>query len=264
MSFRWGERPESRSGSLQDRTQERVYFAAGSSDETYVQAAAVGLTPAIIADAMGLMYRQDIRVSWESSGFAEVTVAYGPKQKNEGEFSLSFDTTGGTLHLKTALTHVADYPAGAPNHAGAIGVNGDEVEGTDIVVPALKLTATFRHPAGFISLPQIKNLARITGQVNSHPFLTFEAGEVLFLGCTGDEGTSSPTSISYQLACSENLQNQIISAITVTEKKGWDVSWVEFEDNEDAAGKPIRKPKAIHIEQVYRRTNFVTGLGFGG
>ena len=211
----------------------------------------------------GTLFRQDVQLDWQGRDVCYVKVPYGPRKKESGNFRLSFDTTGGTIHIKLAKSHVASYPAGAPNHGGAIGVNKDEVEGTDIVIPALKLTGTFTHPAGIITLPQIKHLARITGTVNNGTFLTMAAGEVLFLGCQGSEGTDTETSIAYQWACSENLQNEVIGGITVAQKDGWDVAWIEFKNDVDG-GKPIKPPAFIHVERVYRRIDMALALGFGG
>jgi hypothetical protein len=260
--FRFKERPTSRKSGKDSYTLE--YSAAGSTDDAFVRAYALAGSPALVSTGDGTLYRQDLQVDWSGREIAYITVPYGPRKKENGQFRLSFDTTGGTLNIKLAKSHVATYPAaGAPNHGGAIGVNGDNVEGAEIVVPALKLTGHFTHPAGIITIPQIKHLARCTGKVNSDSFLTFAAGEILFLGCSGSEGTDSPTEIGYQFACSENLQNTVIGGINVAAKDGWDVAWIQFKDAVDG-GKPIKPPAFIHVERVYERIALATALGFGG
>ena len=133
----------------------------------------------------------------------------------------------------------------------------------DFVVPALKLTVHFKHPAGIITIPQIKNLARYTGTVNSDTFLTFAPGEVLLLGAKGSEGSDTESEVAYELACSENLQNKVIGGITVAQKQGWDVYWIQFK-NDAAGNQPVTKPEYIYVERVYDRIPFAASLGFGG
>jgi hypothetical protein len=156
-----------------------------------------------------------------------------PRKRNVGSFQLSFDTTGGTVHITASKQTIAAYGTGATvnDHKQSIGVTGPDKdpEGADVVIPVLKLTATFKHPQGIITLPQIKNLARWTGKVNSDTFLTFAPGEVLFLGCTGSEGTDSPTDIQYHFACSENLTGLSIGGITVANKLGHHLYWIQFQ-----------------------------------
>jgi hypothetical protein len=263
MVFRFKERPKSRNSTREPASLTLEYVAAGSTDDAFVRAYALAGSPAVVSTGDGTLYRQDLAVDWQGSDIAYIRVPYAKKKQENGQFRLSFDTTGGSVTIKCAKEHVATYPGSAKNHRGAINVNGKEVEGTEIVIPALKLTGHFTHPAGIITIPQIKNLARLTGKTNSDNFLTFEPGEVLFLGCSGSEGTDSPTEIGYQFACSENLQSLVIAGISVAQKRGWDVIWFEFHSEEDD-GHPIRPPKAIHVERVYESVPLALSLGFGG
>jgi hypothetical protein len=262
MVFRFKERPTSRRSAKNQF--ELQYVAAGATDEYYVRGYALAATPAIVNTPEGTLYRQDLSIDWQASDIAYVSVPYAERKKENGTFRLSFDTTGGTLTIKCAKEHIATFPStGAPNHGGAINVHGDEVDGTDIVVPALKITAHFTHPAGIITLPQIKHLARTTGKSNSDNFLTFAPGEVLFLGCSGSEGTDAPTEVAYQFAMSENLQNHVIGGISVLAKAGWDVAWIQFKDDV-SNNKPVKPPEWIHVERVYDRVPLALALGFGG
>lgn len=266
--FRFAEMPSSGGGSVTEPTEERKYFAAGSTSGSFIKDYAIGATPFFISTSQGTLYRQDIKVDFEYADQAIVTVPYGKNQSNSqtGSYTVSFDTTGGTVTIKASLETRARYKAvgeaDAPDLKGAIDWDGETVNGTEIVIPALKLNVSFRHPAGIITLAQIKNLARNTGKVNSANFLTFAPGEVLFLGATGEQGSESETTINYQFACSENLQNKIIGNITVVEKRGWDVSWIRFKPNTDA-NKPVTQPQYIYIERVYEEVNLAALLGFG-
>lgn len=263
MSFYFREMPESRSGTTNPPTEERTYIAFGSNDSDYIKAIAIASTPGSILTLNGTIYRQNIDVKPGRGSYATVSVSYAKNESEEGSFTWSFDTTGGTITMKVALSHIASYPAaGAPDHGGAIGVNGDEVDGVEVVIPAMKISATYTHPAGAITIAQAKSLARNTGRVNNDTFLTFAAGEVLYLGATGSDGSDAAATVSYQFACSENLQNEVIGGITVTEKQGWDVTWVQFKSDVDG-GLPIRPPEWIHVDRVYKRINMAGLVGFG-
>ena len=150
---------------------------------------------------------------------------------------------------------------------GAIGVDDKgQVKGADIIIPALKLNVTYRHPLGVVSIPYAKFLAGITGTVNSDDFLTFAPGEVLFLGARGADGSLAEASVTYQFAMSKNITGQSIGDITDVAKKGWEVVWISYKDDTDTVGstaKPVRVPQYAYVERVYDTTAMAISLGFG-
>lgn len=263
--FSFEERPISRASSGREPSITLNYVATGTQDEQYVHSYALAATPSIYSTIYGTLYRQDIQVEPGGFNVFYVTVPYGKHKHATGQFRLTFDTTGGTVHIKTSKETIKSYSTGSmfvPSHKQAIGVNGDNVEGTEIVIPALKLTAHFRHPQAVITLARIKALANITGTINSRPFLTFEPGEVLFLGCSGSEGTDGETEVAYQFACSANADNLTIGEIANIAKRGWDYLWISFKDDDDA-GFPTKRPEFVYIERVYEEVDLAMALGFG-
>ena len=256
----------SRSGNVNPPTESREYKLTGYTDEAAARVYAVANTPAYIDDERGRLYRQDVQMSKMGHAGYTITVPYAPRKKQAGQYTLSFDTTGGTIHITNSKETIGKYARpGEPapiDNGGAIGVHGDEVDGTDAVVPSLKLTVSYKHPTGIITLAQIKNLARWTGKFNSAPFLTFGAGEVLFLGCTGSEGEETETSVTYQFACSESVNNLPVGDIIVADKKGWEYSWIAYEDFVDN-GQPGKRPKWVYVERIYEPINLAAALGFG-
>jgi len=263
MTFRFAEMPDSGNSSMDQPSRELRYFASGSTDHSFVESYAYSATPAIISTPRGTLYRQDIKLAWGASDYAVATVSYGPNSNIPGTYRLSYDTSGGTVHITNSKSTVNRYPAGvAPDMKTAIGVNKDDVDGTDVVLPALKLTVSFKFPVGVMGLPKIKLLSRRTAYVNSEPWLTFAAGEVLFLGASGEEGSDCETTAALQFACSENVDGLTIGDIAGIAKDGHDYVWIRFEDK-PAGGKPTRVPKHVYVERVYSRTNFATLFGFG-
>lgn len=265
---RFTEKPLSQEGSQNPPSRTYHYTAYPSVDAAEVEAAAYALTAPTVLTQWGLLYRQNISTEPEAADQWHVTVNYGPRERETGSFSLSFDTTGGTANTKVGLSTPHSYKATGeteepPDQKSAIDVQEDgSVNGMDTIVPALKLSVHFKHPQGVITLPQIKAIARATGCVSDSPFLTFEPGEVLFLGATGSEGSDAETEVTYQLACSENLEDETIGPFTGVTKDGWDVAWIRFKPAVEG-GLGLHVPRWLYVVRVYRRKNLAAILGFG-
>jgi len=263
LSFQFIQVPDGQESSQEPVGYTVRYTAVGSSSISYVEAYAIAATPSIVAAVAGILYRQDIRVKQTAYNHFSVEVPYAKRKFATGDWTWDFDTTGGTIHIGHAKSEIARYPAGtAPDQKGAIDVDGDQVKGVDIVIPAMKINAQYKHPAGVITLSQAKYLSSITGMVNSAPFMTFAAGEVLFLGARGSDGTDSEASISYQFAMSANATGLTIGDITGIAKKGHDLLWIRFEDKV-VGGLPTRVPKFAYVDRVYDTVDLALGLGFG-
>lgn len=226
-------------------------------------------------------------VSYLGDNAWQVTISYEKNgaddddQRDPLKRSRSFDTSGGTQHITqaaggttttvggTTTTQVVErrYPPGtAPSMNGAIGVDGQSVNGVDIVVPALSWTETYDVPHSYITAAYIKGVAGLTGSVNNGAFRTFAAGEVLFMGCSGaqewdDQRGNGPWTLSYKFVASPNVSNQMIGDITVIEKRGHEYLWVRYEDAV-SSNELVKKPKYVYVNKVYRDGNFV-GLGIG-
>lgn len=244
-----------------------TYKLIGTNDENIVNAYAMGSTPAIAITIYGVLYKQDLQVSRTAYNQWTVRVPYGLSKNNPGEWTWDFDTTGGTVHLTQAKEEVARYPtATAPNQMGAIAVDGDEVKGIEIVIPAMKINVQYKHPQGVITIAQAKFLASMTGMVNNDSFLTFSPGEVLFLGARGADGTLSEASVSYSFAMAANRSGLTIGGIAGVAKKGWEVSWIRYQDTITTEGgddNPTRVPKYVYVDRVYETTAMAAALGFG-
>jgi hypothetical protein len=153
----------------------------------------------------------------------------------------------------------------------------------DIIQPTLNLTETHYFPKEAVTNSFIVNLARKTGMYNTDSFRGFDAGEVLFLGASGnlrdssgdskavvnytnskDKDSDSLWEVTYRFAVSSNRTNFRVGDITVRSKLGWEYLWVRYADNVDDKAKTlVKKPIAVYIEKVYEGTNF-SGLGLGG
>lgn len=181
----------------------------------------------------------------------------------------SFDTSGGTIRLMTSKLTNAYAPSGrvAPNFGGAIGVKNTgkdaEPEGVDIVLPGLKMTATYKWPKDTVDVAYAKLLAGLTGKTNNAPFCGFATGELLFLGGTGEVVPGVPNEVRYDFLASENVTGLTIGSISAIAKKGHEYLWVAFEADQDTSAKKlVQKPLAVYVERVYDPADFTT-MGFG-
>jgi hypothetical protein len=148
------------------------------------------------------------------------------------------------------------------------------VQGVDIVVPALTWTETFDVPDGYVTLPYMRTLSRLTGTVNNASFRTFPAGEVLFAGASGSQDWderkgNGPWTLSYKFVQSGNAgvgNNSTFPAITIGSitgiaKEGHEYLWVRYEDAVESAAV-IKLPRAVYVNSVYRKQDF-SQLGIG-
>lgn len=183
----------------------------------------------------------------------------------------SFDTGGGTSHRTQAETE-SRFGVGAPNMKKAIGVDGDNVAGVDIVIPALTWTETYDVPTAYVTANYIKTLGKLTGTVNDASFRTFAAGEVLFVGASGsqewdEQKGDGPWSLSYKFVQSSNAgPGQTLPAIAVGDitdiaKKGHEYLWVRYEPAVDG-NDLLKRPKYVYVNGVYRSADF-SQLGIG-
>lgn len=189
----------------------------------------------------------------------------------------SFDTGGGTHHITQAIQE-RHFPEEAPLQWLAIGVDDDRVNGVDIVVPSLQWSETYDVPAAYVTAAWIKKVAELTGTTNDAPFRTFAAGEVLFVGCSGqqewdEKKGDGPWSLAFKFIASPNAgEDETLPPITVggiagaggiegIEKKGHEYMWVRYEADVDQA-TVIKKPRHVYVNKVYRDGDF-SQLGIG-
>lgn len=269
MIFTFEETPDSRQETSNPPSYELVYKAVGEHDDATVHAYALAATPSVVFRPTGSLYRKDVVREPDGWGQYTVRVPYGPLDSSSlpaGSYTFDFDTTGATVKIKAAKAHVNAYTSSgataADLHKGSIGVKSDgEVEGADIVIPALKLTYTFKHPSGVVDEAFARNIAAVTGRTNLNPFRGFAGEELLFIGGTGSDGTDSEAAVAYQFVASANESSLSIGDITGIVKKGHHYAWVEFKDEVDG-GKAVRQPERVNIERVYDPVDFATVLGW--
>jgi hypothetical protein len=208
-------------------------------------------------------------VSFLGDNAWQVTINYSKDGAEDGEAPLkrarSFDTTGGTQHMTQANAE-SRYGANAPDQKKAIGVDSNGVNGVDVVVPQLQWQESYDVPNAYVTSGWIRGVAGVTGTTNNAAFRGFEAGEVLFVGCSGsqewdDQKGRGPWSLSFRFVASKNVTGETIGDITGVAKKGHEYLWVRYEDAVDS-NVLLKKPKAVYVNKVYKESDF-SALGIG-
>lgn len=263
--FQFDETPDSRAWTTDPPSVTYRYKATGEHNDAIVRAYALAATPLVVYTDIGTLYRGNLQIDPDGHKQYSVNVPYGPSNKNQtGSATFRFDTTGATINLKAAKEHIDSYPAGSPTdpHKGSIGVTkkGD-VDGAEIVVPALKLTYSFKHAAGVINEDHARALAGVTGMTNLDEFRGFQPGELLYIGSTGEDGSETEASVEYVFVASQNVSDLTVGDITGIAKEGHHYLWIEFK-NEVEDGQPAVQPSRVHIERVYDPIDFASAFGW--
>lgn len=197
--------------------------------------------------------------------------------ENNNEYT--FDTSGGNQKITQSLnTTIYDFvtsldPYGyddygdevgtGPDFAGAIGVDGDNVEGVDIVVPQYEFSETHLIADALVTGTYKQTLRNLTGRICNAPFKDFDTGEALFMGASGNKRGDTQWSITYRFASSQNRTGLSVGGITGIDKGGWDYLWVRYDDFEDeTAFSLVKRPVAVYVETVYYSGDFST-MGIG-
>lgn len=245
------------------------YFVFGVDSEESALAFAYENTDAFYAG----LPRQTVEIEERiNADTFKVTVKYQSNsysvnaEDNEPEPMFSFDTGGATMHLTQSLETMDSYPNDAPDYGGAIGYDGENVNGVDVVQPVMNFSETHYFKQSRVTTSFKRTIARLTGTVNSDTFRGYTAGEVLFLGASGTlRGKSKKAlwEITYKFSVSTTKEDFDVGDMTISRKSGWDYLWVRYSDKPED-GEVLKKPSAAYIERVYERESFASlGLGKG-
>lgn len=269
MPYQFDELPASRKLGYDPPSASTKWCCEGIFDDLTVGTVARTAIPFSFIHPFAQLYRQNVEIEEVGHKVYHLTASYGRDKIEVGSYRFSFDQIGGSVHVKAGV-HQAVYPTGKPTHNGLIGVKGDgDVEGVDIVIPAMKVTVHFSHPGGYIDASLLATLSRLPGSVSTEQFFNWVPYETLFLGATGSQGaeitnlgTDVTTDIDYHFAMSENLVNFAIGGVTGISKKGWDVAWVKWIDA-TVGGLPTNQADYVNVVTVYKEKPLKTILGFG-
>jgi hypothetical protein len=251
------------------------YIIKGTDDETEAKNALKAQSPTTHDG----LYRKNWKTTENGPGLFDGEVTYGIRSNTFDQRSgetpptvRSFDTIGGSLHIKQSIETLNVYysPALPSNltldYKGAIGFKLDgtkaTIEGCNIVSPIHQFSETHYFAAESVDFEYIRNIRDLTGHVNRDTFRDFAPYEVLFMGASGILRNEDQWEINYKFASQYNNTIEAgtdltIGDITGIEKNGWDYLWVDYVLKKDViANALIEVPRAVFIEKVYFWGNF--------
>ena len=219
---------------------------------------------AAVPSAMGILLLSNVKVKHilDTLYLGEATYKRAQardKVEEDAGYVLDFDTTGQTQHINHSLGYESYVASGdsVEDCQGVIGFDGEKVKGVDIVVGVYNFAEEWTLDATVVTSTYRKNLAYLTGKVNSDAFRTFSAGEVLFLGATGRRIKGDKFSVTFKFAVSQNATDLECGDITVSEKSGWEYMDVRYRDKLTGDLMDIiQSPKQVNIQQVYKTAAF--------
>lgn len=259
MAIRWREESRQEVGlKFNDPVSRREWLFTGSNDRNAIIAAAAAVIPAIdVVGGVPLFYdHHDIKE--ESTGAWRVKVEW---RKNPTYWELSIDTTGGTGKILQSFATVRGYDCDGtgrildldprewidtgliPNFQRAIGVNGNHIEGVDVVIPKFDFTINCKLRLSTVSSLYLMTLYDLTGKVNDQDFLlawkgqtlTFRAGDLRFLGAPAKMSSDDNLDITYRFSASKGIAVYRADRVWVP---AVDYHWGDLVEHVDADGVP--------------------------
>jgi hypothetical protein len=223
--------------------------------------------------------QQKCMIVYKGGECFDVTATYGPIPPLATGLTIwDMDTTGGKEKrfqaFQTRYVQVSDAwlntGGGAIDFKGAIGVNKDSIDGVEIGVPKMSLTAKRKYNSGSLPSNYVQQLYDLNHKTNAVIFqvtsqsqiLIFQAGELLFEGAVITEATSSQIEIDYKFSGEyDRLSGGTPGPVTLQgfseglQKAGWDYAWMSYMDS-TSGGAFVKVPQQYQSAQVYETGDF--------
>ncbi len=230
MAIRWREESRQEVGlKFNDPASRREWLFTGSNDRNAIIAAAAAVIPAIDVVAGVPLFYDHHDIKEESTGAWRVKVEW---RKNPTYWELSIDTTGGTGKILQSFATVRGYDCDGtmrtfnqdprhwidtgliPDFQRAIGVNGNNIEGVDVVIPKFDFSINYKLRMSTLSSLYLMTLYDLTGKVNDKDYvlawkgqmLTFRAGDLRFLGAPAKMSSDDNLDITYRFSASKRIE----------------------------------------------------------
>lgn len=268
------ETPESRAASIVDQKIQTNWVLTDVFDDATARNVAIATAPLTFEN----LFRQDIKSRAGGYGLWYFDIEYGPVPRGVGQWTISFDTTGGTVHKTHSLEMTGAWDADkvAPFTAAemamavkdrplAVGYHDGQVDGYEKVVPNQQRTYRVRFDKGVVTEALMDFWEAITGYTNSVPWHNRGIGEVLFGGATGQTSVTGQAEcdVSFKMTMGKNVTNQSLGSIlNVINKGGHEVMDVFHRESTLPDGRPCKVVSKVYTHRVYEALNFYTFLGF--
>lgn len=270
---------EQGSGSNSNSTATVTYIVEGTGDDITACTSAYEFAP----DEFSEIPKKSASVAERLTENAwKIEVNYGSESKSssgdsgseDDEATMNFDCSAGTKHMTQAIEQTCVYAGSGESKdssdeasAVPIGWNGkdgseSEAAGVDVSIGELRETYTKTMSKSKVTGTSWKRkVAELVGKVNSGSFKGWNAGEVMFLGCSYSAPSkgSKKVSVSFHFAIRLNESKATVAGQNIGSKKGFEYLWA-LTDDEVRDGERKRKVRKIY-KAVVCETDGFGGLG---
>lgn len=270
---------EQGSGSNSNSTATVTYIVEGTEDDITACTSAYEFAP----DEFSEIPKKSASVAERLTENAwKIEVNYGSESKSssgdsgseDDEATMNFDCSAGTKHMTQAIEQTCVYTGSGESKdssdeasAVPIGWNGkdgseSEAAGVDVSIGELRETYTKTMSKSKVTGTSWKRkVAELVGKVNSGSFKGWNAGEVMFLGCSYSAPSkgSKKVSVSFHFAIRLNESKATVAGQNIGSKKGFEYLWA-LTDDEVRDGERKRKVRKIY-KAVVCETDGFGGLG---
>jgi hypothetical protein len=259
--------------SIEQPSARYLFMVAQTFDDVAVRVAVENGIPGSVGPVGGVLPFQNYEIHHIGNGIWKVEVEYGPRlprgwqttlpggQGRLWSFEIGTQSTKITQSKSTSRwgPPTAGNPTGLNNTAdcqGAIGVNGDAVEGCEIDAPKISFQETVYYNRSVVDINFFNALVAVANApVNNTPFRGRAAGEVRYLGTHGSERDYENWELTHSYAVSLNNNFVQVGPIGPCTKNGWDYLWVRYQDAVDLHAL-VKRPTGVYVEQVYDSSPF--------
>lgn len=270
---------EQGSGSNSNSTATVTYIVEGTEDDITACTSAYEFAP----DEFSEIPKKSASVAERlTENVWKIEVNYGSESKSssgdsgseDDEATMNFDCSAGTKHMTQAIEQTCVYAGSGESKdssdeasAVPIGWNGkdgseSEAAGVDVSIGELRETYTKTMSKSKVTGTSWKRkVAELVGKVNSGSFKGWNAGEVMFLGCSYSAPSkgSKKVSVSFHFAIRLNESKATVAGQNIGSKKGFEYLWA-LTDDEVRDGERKRKVRKIY-KAVVCETDGFGGLG---
>ena len=266
-------------GSNSNSTATVTYIVEGTEDDITACTSAYEFAP----DEFSEIPKKSASVAERLTESAwKIEVNYGSESKSssgdsgseDDEATMNFDCSAGTKHMTQAIEQTCVYAGSGESKdssdeasAVPIGWNGkdgseSEAAGVDVSIGELRETYTKTMSKSKVTGTSWKRkVAELVGKVNSGSFKGWNAGEVMFLGCSYSAPSkgSKKVSVSFHFAIRLNESKATVAGQNIGSEKGFEYIWA-LTDDEVRDGERKRKVRKIY-KAVVCETDGFGGLG---
>lgn len=191
-------------------------------------------------------WKVEVRYSNNSSG--DASVVDDPEQS-----SYDFDISATTKKIIIPIKHKRTFP----NTASAPMAGINDGEGIDIIMPCHRFSETHFLSDSKCNGLFKKRVGELVGTINKKAFKSYPQHHVLFLGAMGSRIGNNKWQVTFKFAVAYPEKEITIGNISGIEKDPWDVIWCQYTEGvSDNQKEIIRKVKAVHVDQVYKISDF--------